>query len=165
VRWLRLGHRLGVAWWLFPDEKNGDGRHILEHPEKWMRFDPFLFRGLGAIVRSEQRTVASLHKLLPMGTRFACYQIPCFVVPYSCRPLEREKWFQKVKADLEGCDIVLLDPDNGLEPGSFNLTRRRAGKSVQFRELVRLAAKGRSLIVYHHYFPQQHDEQIRNTGK
>ena len=76
LRHLANGHRLGVAWWLFPGEKNGDGRHILEHPEKWMRFDPFLFRGLGAIVRSEQRTVASLHKLLPMGTRFACDQIP-----------------------------------------------------------------------------------------
>jgi hypothetical protein len=163
LRHLAGGQGLGVAWWLFPDEKNGDGRHIryLEHPEKWMEFDPTLFSGLRSMVRSEQRTVASLHKLFPVGTRFACDQIPCLVTPYSYRPLEREKWFQKVKADLEGCDIVFVDPDNGLEPRSFSLTRRRAGKSVQFRELVQLGEKGRTLIVYHHYFRQQHDQQIQ----
>lgn len=163
LRHLADGHGLGVAWWLFPDEKNGDGRHVryLEHPEEWMRFDPTLFCGLRSIVRSKQRTVASLHKLFPVGTRFACDQIPCLVAPYSYRPLEREKWFQKVKADLEGCDIVFVDPDNGLEPRSFSLTRRRAGKSVQFRELVQLGEEGRALIVYHHYFRQRHDEQIQ----
>jgi hypothetical protein len=108
LRHLADGQGLGVAWWLFPDEKNGDGGHIryLEHPEKWMGFDPTLFSGLRSIVRSEQRTVASLHKLFPVGTRFACDQIPCLVATYSYRPLERAKWFQKVKADLEGCDIV-----------------------------------------------------------
>lgn len=162
LRHLAKGHRLGVAWWLFPDEKNGDGRYVdyLSHPKNWMGFDPPLFRELVSIVRSQKRSVESLHKLLPPGTRFACDEIPCLVAPYSRRPLEREKWFRKVKADFKDCDIVFVDPDNGLEPTSFNLTRRRAGKSVRFRELEQLAEGDRALVVYHHYFRQQHGEQI-----
>ena len=46
LRALSSGHRLGVAWWLFPDEaRNGDGRNIgyLNRSEQWRHFDPNLF--------------------------------------------------------------------------------------------------------------------------
>ncbi len=46
LRALAPGHKLGVAWWLFPDENhNNDGRHIdyLRHPARWRAFDPKLF--------------------------------------------------------------------------------------------------------------------------
>ncbi len=46
LRALLPGYRLGVAWWLFPDEShNQDGRHVgyLQRPEQWRHFDPMLF--------------------------------------------------------------------------------------------------------------------------
>ena len=54
LRHFAEGRRLGVAWWLFPDELNGDGRHIgyLTDPDNWERYDPALFRGLSAVVKS-----------------------------------------------------------------------------------------------------------------
>ena len=46
LRALLPGHRLGVAWWLYPDENhNRDGRHVgyLQRPNRWRHFDPALF--------------------------------------------------------------------------------------------------------------------------
>lgn len=103
--------------------------------------------------------------MLPAGTRFASDEIPCTMRPYSNRPSERWKWLQKVKASLVGCNIVFLDPDNGLEPPGFRPTRRRAGKSVQYSELMELNERGRTLVVYHHYFREAQDAQISDLSK
>ena len=60
LRALSPGYRLGVAWWLFPDQDhNKDGRHIgyLDQPDRWRHFDPQLFDALGNIVSLGQRNV------------------------------------------------------------------------------------------------------------
>ena len=80
LRALSPGYRLGVAWWLFPDEvHNGDGRHIgyLNRPEQWRHFDPDLFDILVGVVSSGQRNVRALEasNILP-GAIFADAVIP-----------------------------------------------------------------------------------------
>ena len=75
LRALSPGYRLGVAWWLFPDEAhNGHGRHIgyLNRPEQWPHFDPDLFDILAGVVSSGQRNVRALEpsNILP-GAIFA----------------------------------------------------------------------------------------------
>jgi hypothetical protein len=63
LRTLSPGYRLGVAWWLFPDEAhNGDGRHVgyLNRPDQWRHFDPKLFDALRRVVSSGQRNVRAL---------------------------------------------------------------------------------------------------------
>ena len=80
LRALSPGYRLGVAWWLFPDEAhNGDGRHIgyLNRPEQWRHFDPDLFDILVGVVSSGQRNVRALEAsdILP-GAIFAGEVIP-----------------------------------------------------------------------------------------
>jgi hypothetical protein len=67
---LSPGYRLGVAWWLIPDEDHSkDGRHIgyLKLPERWRQFDPQLFDALHQIVSEGQRHVYALEavKVLP----------------------------------------------------------------------------------------------------
>jgi hypothetical protein len=49
LRALAHDRRLGVAWWLFPDERhNADGGHreYLERADEWKRFDSSLFEKL-----------------------------------------------------------------------------------------------------------------------
>lgn len=49
----------------------------------------------------------------------------------------------------QGCDVVFVDPDNGLESG----TRRHhklGPKYVYFDELVPYVQRDQSLVVYHH---------------
>jgi len=87
------GRRLGVAWWLFPDEShNRDGRHVdyLKRPDRWRHLDPPLFDALKGIVEAERRNVRALEQasLLP-GALFVSDPLPCdvmlkalFVRPY-----------------------------------------------------------------------------------
>ena len=63
LRALSPGHRLGVAWWLHPDEDhNRNGRHIgyLQRPDRWRHFDPELFDALAEIVVTDRRYVRAL---------------------------------------------------------------------------------------------------------
>jgi hypothetical protein len=75
--------------------------------------------------------------------------IPVDIAPRH-RKAARIQWFEKVQNSLATCNLVFVDPDNGLEPSSFRLQRRKAGKSITLAELQALRAPGRSLIAYHH---------------
>lgn len=76
LRALCNGRQLGVAWYLYPDERhNDDGRFVqyLREPDEWRRFDPKLFDGMREIVDSGHRRVGSVEEsgLLPSTTIFA----------------------------------------------------------------------------------------------
>lgn len=154
LRALSPGYRLGVAWWLYPDEShNRDGRHIgyLQRPERRRHYDRMLFDALAGIVSSNQRHVPTLEaaNLLP-DALFASEMIPTDG-PLSERRRARNKWFDRMKATLADADLLFVDPDNGLESSGFRHSIPRAGKSVLFSELQELARPGRCLIVYHHH--------------
>ena len=134
LRALAPGRGLGVVWWLFPDEHhNADGGHreYLERPNEWKHFDPDLFDALLKIEKEKQRDVRALEKatVLPNAV-FASDPVPCEVRPFSLRPAERSKWLAGIRMKLKDCNLVFLDPDNGIAPEGLRLTRRRAGKSV-----------------------------------
>jgi hypothetical protein len=154
LRSLSPGHRLGVAWWLYPDEShNKHGRQIdyLSRPQQWRQFDPALFDALGQIVSSGRRDVRALEaaKLLP-GAIFAS-EVFATNGPIALRRQARHEWFEIVQKTLEGTDLVFVDPDNGLEPAGFSHGSTKAGKSITLSELRELTMPGRSLIVYHHH--------------
>jgi len=63
LRQLAAGKRVGVAWWLVPDEShNGDGgnRQYLKRPDEWKRFDPDLFEALLKIDKEKDLDVRAL---------------------------------------------------------------------------------------------------------
>ena len=129
LRALSSGHRLGVAWWLFPDEaRNGDGRNIgyLNRSEQWRHFDPNLFDMLVGVVSSGQRNVRTLEASdsLP-GAIFAGEVIPSDG-PLAKRQQVRHEWFVRKKDSLTGADLVFVDPD-GLEPSSYSHGSAKAG--------------------------------------
>ena len=70
LRALSPGYRMGIAWWLYPDEShNRDGRHIgyLHRPDRWQHYDPKLFDALAQIVSTGHRDIRALEEvgLLP----------------------------------------------------------------------------------------------------
>jgi hypothetical protein len=153
LRALSQGYRLGVIWWLFPDEDhNMDGRHVayLNDPASWRHYDPELFDPLREIVVGGQRSVAALEAAdLLSGATFARDVIPV-LPPTSNRHHARRQWFETVRSKVQDADLVFVDPDNGLAPDGFNHGSAKAGKSVTMDELRLLARPGRLLIVYHH---------------
>lgn len=153
LRALSQRRRLGVAWWLYPDEShNADGRHIdyLQQPARWRAFDPELFDRIHGIVNVGNRAVKALE---------AADLIPDAVywneeAPTAGSSIERRQarsaWFARGCSELAQCDVIFADPDNGLETKNFNPGARKAGKSISIAELQALNAPGRALIVYHH---------------
>lgn len=159
LRRLSGGKSLGVLWWLYPDEiHNADGKHVtyLAEPLKWRSRDPELFDTLRHLVDSGQRNVGALERadLLSVSTFFSD------IIPTTGRSVERRlsraTWFQTAASRVSDCDLVFLDPDNGLETANFDTGRNKAGKSVALDELEMLRRQGRTIIVYHH--------QTRMTG-
>ena len=153
LRALSPGFKLGVAWWLYPDEAhNDDGKHTsyLNHAKIWRHLDAELFDALREIVQTGQRSVASLEQAgLLADAVLASRPVPQEVVT-AARSTARAAWFDLTLNVLAAANLVFVDPDNGLEPASFSPTQAKAGKSIALEELTALSAPGRCLVVYHH---------------
>ena len=187
LRALSIGKKLGVAWYLRPDENHkDDGKHIkyLCRPEAWKDLDPCLFDALREVINrwqtgEGQRAVAEIQNrgLLP-GAVFADELLSVDLrSPDWCQPgvweagwlsqfkLDwRAGWFQRVMAQLGGCDIVYADPDNGLYPDErYNAANQEHWKRLPLTEAQQIAEK-RTAILYHHNtrFPGGNRAEIRH---
>jgi hypothetical protein len=169
LRALLPGRRVGVAWWLYPDEgHNRDGRRIeyLDRPDPWRRFDPLLFDALKKIVLAQQRNVHALEQASLMPGAFL-EPIPCDVHPFPERARERQRWLDRTNTSLESADLLFVDPDNGIAPLGLKLTRRSAGKSILMAEIVALRRSGRTVVVYHHQTRRKggHVDELRHLAE
>src|SRR6185437_5581613 len=170
LRALAPGRRLGVVWWLFRDEHhNADGGHreYLEQEKKWKHFDPILFEALLKIKETNTLDVRAIENatVLPEAV-FAADPVPCEVLPFSLRPAKRSTWLSETKTRLKDCDLIFLDPDNGIAPERLRLTHRLAGKSVTIGELKELQEGDRAMVVYHHHtrYRGGHHSEIRDLA-
>ena len=155
LRALSCGSKLGVAWYLFPDEEEQkDGKHTgyLCDAKKWRDCDKETFDKLYMLVKSGNRSVRAVESSdLLADAVFSDGKLDF----HGCKQHEqgtwRQKWFRKTKKDLEDCDLVFADPDNGLiEQESFRPGRRRHGKGIPECEIAALSEGGRPVILYHH---------------
>lgn len=145
LRQLSPGYDLGVVWWRFPDELDlSDGRHVdYLSKEDWRKLDPPLFDHLQKIVREGRRDLTALQEGNLLNARFYDEEVPQPI-------LERVKWLEQALTTVQDCNLVFLDPDNGLEPRTYTAGRKKAGKSVAYAELSAFQLSGRAVIVYHH---------------
>ncbi len=171
LRALAPGRRLGVAWWLFPDEHhNADGGHreYLERKDRWGQYDPELFEALSNIDMQRKLDVGAIEKagILPNAV-FAAEPVPCDIRPFQQRPEKRRDWLAKIKAKFEDCNLIFLDPDNGIAPARLRLTQRRAGKSVTIDEIKGLLEGNRAMVIYHHQTRRKggHKSEIRDLAE
>lgn len=155
---------LGVVWYLVPDEEgNDDGKHTryldpsTSDQSRFRRCDPALYDGLWAIIRRGSRRVSWIRQrnILPSGTVF--YEIPLTFHGLSvagqdareARLAHRREWLQGAVDSTNRCDVVFVDPDNGLEVGTMR-HHKRGPKYVYFDELRPYVQRGQSVVVYQH---------------
>ena len=69
----------------------------------------------------------------------------------ATRQAQRTSWFDQALAVTAGCDLVVLDPDNGLESPSVGRQSVYGSKYAYFEELSAFVAREQSLVVYHHF--------------
>ncbi len=157
----RVERSLGVIWYRVPDERhNDDGKHISYLADgnrigaRLRALDPDLHRRLAGVVR-DGRSVAGIEAsgALPPGT----VTFPDLLDLPSAggateRRAHRDRWIDEARARVAGCDLVFVDPDNGLRPARHPVPRHRptAGKHAYLDELAPIVHRGQSLMIYHH---------------
>jgi hypothetical protein len=149
---------LGVIWYLTEHaEHNGDGRrrpHLSQ--DGWEQIDPELLAQMRSI-ESSLRTVDDLHlnliedsAILPADTVYFSKPLPDMPSSRAQRVAKRAEWFAAAKQAVADCNLIFLDPDNGLEVKSAGLGSRLASKYVTISEMVELLAGGKLVILYQH---------------
>lgn len=147
-----------VNWMLTPDDGSPDGKFTtyLRQPERYSDHDPELFTGLHQLVAEQgKRYVRAIEEtdLLP-GARYFSLLTPD-------DSFTRSEWFDRSMALLGGTDLVLLDPDNGLEVSSVPYGRKRSSKYLYWPEVKRLWSVGKSLLIYQHFIREKRQRFIQ----
>ena len=155
---------LGVVWYLVPDEgHNQDGKYVqylvpsARNQEQFRSCDPFLYDVLGGIVGSGRRRVDSVRErdVLPAGTRYYDSPLTFNGLSGSAAEVRRQRaelrsgWLEGALESTARCELVFMDPDNGIEV-KVGAYQKRGPKYVFFNELIPFSNRGQSLVVYHH---------------
>jgi len=154
LRHLAKGRRLGVMWYLFPDEDhNDDGKHItyLSKRDAWRQLDPELFDTLKHLVDEHRRSTAAVAQSGILGqAKYVFERLDAIWLSSDDRRAWRSAWFEGGLNYLSDCNLVFADPDNGLcEDDIFKPGSVKAWKRLPMNEARKLAA-GRTAIIYHH---------------
>lgn len=170
--------RLGVNWYLTPDEvDNSDGTiisYLLDSKKNHKRFkecDPELFDKLQEIVKPKRvndkvisqgkRKIKKIEteKILPVETVF--YDDELNLVK------NRDEWVKNGFTKLRNCDVIFFDPDNGFpvynnKKGKYNIEKhhKKSPKYIYHDEIVEYYKRGQSLIIYQHRDMKDENEYL-----
>jgi hypothetical protein len=147
------GLKIGINWYYVPSPRiaSNDGKHTGYLDPSNGRYDSFrscshrIFDALSGLIASRDRTVAGLEalRLLPRTTRY-------FSTPVPLPGKARSDWFTASMIALFACEIVFLDPDNGIQPAGLGFRERRSVKYALLDEIASYYHSGKSVIVYNH---------------
>jgi hypothetical protein len=150
--------RLGVIWYLTEHaEANGDGRkraHLSQ--DGWDQLDPDLLatmRDIEAASKGPHTLNLSLIErsgILPATTTYFAEAMPDSSTPVRLRTTDRAAWFERARRAVAECDLVFLDPDNGLAVRSVPPTSPMAGKYATVAEIITLLHTGAAVVLYQH---------------
>jgi hypothetical protein len=150
--------RLGIIWYLTEHaESNNDGRkrsHLVS--AGWEDLDPGLLprlRDIESTVQSQDQLNVSLIEtagILPPDTTYFSEPIPLARGTAQQRVLERAAWFERARKAVASCELVFLDPDNGLEVRSVPITSPLSSKYATVAEVARLLDTGAGVVLYQH---------------
>lgn len=171
LRQLSTRSSIGVNWYLVPDERhNRDGRHI-EYLTKnsFQICDPLLFDALARIVGSARRQVMALEDPAILSAVYYSEALNFCRSTKAERQAVRSAWHQNALAKLNGCELVFVDPDNGLIVPSAE-GRPKSNKYVLPSELADYYGQGSSVVYYQHkaqspdeFYVRQH-RQLMGSG-
>ena len=139
--------KLGINWYLTENENhNDDGKHMTNSTKDYCKCDLLLAKALEAIANSD-RSVHNLEKLnlIPNATYFN----ERLIVPTPTNN-NRMLWHHNSMEKLKDCDIVFLDPYNGLIVKSVGKASKKSVKYVFKEEIIDYFSRGQSVIFYNH---------------
>ena len=155
---------LGIVWYLTADEShNNDGKHVdyLDADSRAGRvlrpIDPTVYDALADVISTGLRSVARLESCgaLPAGTVSFNERLVLGdhdTADREGRQKSRDEWMSRAVGSVSGCELVCLDPDNGIRRDDHTVPahRNRAEKHAYISEVDAFAGSDRSVVVYHH---------------
>lgn len=161
---------IATIWYLYPDEThNNDGSHRVT------KTNPTLYHHCHAIDPQMAEVFNTIHE---EGKR----HVKCFSEAsvlknghYFTQSILGEgenyrlQWLTRATEFIQAnrCSVVCLDPDNGIEPKSFNtLTIFKQGKYATYSEIETFFTLEcvSHLVIYQHFHRQQsHENQMREA--
>lgn len=164
------GLKLGVNWYLTPDEShNSDGKHTSYlYKENYCGYDDQLFYILKDIVENDRRNVISIQESAALSGSTVFYDCVLNVADerdYLKRRVNRQLWHKTALSRLNDCEIIFLDPDNGLQVDSVSLTGQKGNKYIGLDELKDYYKQGKSIIFYNHRERKQEDAYLEKFRK
>ncbi len=163
--------RLGVAWYLHPDELHkGDGKHVrylTDSSKKYAELracDDALAKVLRELVESNKRNVVAVCEsgILPCDK---AYYEPCLSYTQDAsrasKQATRQDWLESALKATEEAKVVFVDPDNGISPETVKPLHKNGPKYVFMDDLHRFYKRGQSLIIYHHLGRTNAVDQIK----
>jgi hypothetical protein len=150
--------RLGVIWYLTEHaERSNDGRkrsHLVT--AGWDDLDPDLLARMkqieNGLQNQDQLNVSLVEEsgILPPSTAYFSEPIPRVLGTGRQRVSERTAWFEYARKAMAHCDLVFLDPDNGLEVSSVPITSLSSSKYTTVAEIAALLETGAGVVLYQH---------------
>jgi hypothetical protein len=146
---------LGVVWYLVPNHgPPGDGRYTdylkEENADRFRLCDPLLFDCLKEIVDSNRRSVESIEQAGFLPAKYYPRKLAFHDIPLHERPASRQAWLRGAVERVRACNIVFVDPDNGLEVKSASRHSKKGTKYVYYDELCDYVSQNQSVVVYQH---------------
>lgn len=151
----KCGIKIGVNWYLVDDEShNQDGKHIgYLHDKKFIGLDEELRIALASFILDNTRSVSQIENLKLLQSNMYYHEV---LKPTTTSFKEnRHDWHQNALKSLHDCELVFLDPDNGLLPPSVSSGSGKSIKYVLPEEIVDYYNVGHSVVFYSHRTREQ----------
>lgn len=144
------GIKLGINWYLTPNEDSNDGKYVdYLTDDSFRRYNPDVYDALKEISKKDDKTVKDIEN----SNIFTNVKYYSELMDFDGTPKKREelrsKWFNESMNVLADAELIFMDPDNGLlENGDAK--KLGAEKYILAKEAKQYYENGHNVAFYCH---------------
>ena len=145
------GVKIGVNWYLCPDDGRTDGNHTEYLSDARMRvYDAEVYDVMQDLAFRNDKTVQMVENSgILNGMSFYSELLDLDSLHWSQRTDRRDKWHHGALEALAGVDIVFADPDNSLTVNK-KPSQKGSEKFILPDEIMDYYNRGQDVVYYHH---------------
>ena len=146
-----LDIKIGINWYLCPDDGRKDGNHTeYLHDERMRIYDPEVYDMLKQLAFQPDKHIQLVENSgILDGMVFYHELLDLEAVHWSMRAEKRKIWHQGGLTALRDADLIFADPDN-----SLTTTKKPSAKDAQKfilpEEITDYFQMGKDIVYYHH---------------
>lgn len=145
------GIKIGLNWYLCPDDNRTDGNHTEYLLDERMRvYDAEVYDVMKTLAFRKDKTVQMVENSgIFEGISFYHELLDLDSAHWSERAEKREVWHQGAMKALSDADMIFADPDNGLSV-TRKPSRKGTEKYILPNEVMDYYKRGKDVVYYHH---------------